>query len=156
MNRWASWCRRALVGASVTWAAALPLATYTASRPQIGAGPYVFALAVYMVGGAVCHQRDERSFHLWAHQMPVCARCAGIYAGAAVGALIAAARLMRSSRPRAPQRRWRTLLVSAAVPAAATLVFEWTTGIMPGNALRAATGVVLGAAVAWLVVYEVN
>jgi hypothetical protein len=47
-------------------------------------------------------------------------------------------------------------VVLALVPTAATLVFEWTTGVTPANWIRAAAGVVLGAAVASLVVYEVN
>jgi hypothetical protein len=40
----------------------------------------------------------------------------------------------------------------AALPAGGTLVFEWLTGVMPSNAIRAATGVALGAAIGWLLV----
>ena len=35
---------------------------------------------------------------------------------------------------------------------AATLVFEWLTGVMPSNGIRAATGVTLGAAIGWMLV----
>ncbi len=45
----------------------------------------VLILGVYGVGSLICHQLPERSYHLWAAQMPVCARCAGIYFGAACG-----------------------------------------------------------------------
>ena len=56
----------------------------------------------------------------------------------------------RSARLRS--RAWnRLLLVSAALPSAATLVFEWTTGVAPSNWIRFAAGVPIGAAVAWLV-----
>jgi uncharacterized membrane protein len=148
MVRWSAWLRRAFIGASVAWAGALPLATYVAARPQTTAAPYLSALAVYMIGGAICHQRDERSFHLWAHQMPVCARCAGIYFGAALAAIAVGAGGFRRWRGPSP----RVALGAAAIPALATLAFEWGIGITPGNALRAATGVVLGAAVGWVLV----
>jgi len=42
-------------------------------------------------------------------------------------------------------------LFIALIPTAATLIFEWTTGVTPGNWVRALTGVPLGAAVAWAV-----
>ena len=48
------------------------------------------AAGTYLIGGVVCHQRPERSFHLHGVQMPVCARCAGLYLGAGLGVLAAA------------------------------------------------------------------
>jgi hypothetical protein len=36
------------------------------------------------------------------------------------------------------------------LPTALTLAYEWTTGIMPSNWIRALAGVPLGAAVIWL------
>jgi hypothetical protein len=47
--------------------------------------------------------------------------------------------------------RIRILLVLALVPALATLVYEWTTGVMPSHAVRAASGVLLGGGVAAIV-----
>jgi uncharacterized membrane protein len=146
--------RRAFVGGSVAWAAALPIATFAASQPQPAASAYLFALATYLVGGAVCHQLDARSFHLWGHQMPVCARCTGIYGGAAIAGIIASWVFV----PRSPSRRGpvrfsaAAVLSAAALPIGLSLAFEWTTGITPSNLTRAATGVVLGAAVAAVVV----
>ena len=43
--------------------------------------------------GRVCHQRPERSFHVAGVQLPVCARCTGLYVSGAAGALAALARL---------------------------------------------------------------
>ncbi len=40
---------------------------------------------VYLAGGFLCHQRPDRSFHAWGLQLPVCARCFGLYAGALLG-----------------------------------------------------------------------
>lgn len=37
------------------------------------------------IGYAVCHQIDGRSFHLLGRQMPLCARCTGMYLGAMLG-----------------------------------------------------------------------
>jgi len=36
----------------------------------------------YLVGYAVCHQLSSHSFHLGGRQLPLCARCTGIYLGA--------------------------------------------------------------------------
>lgn len=37
------------------------------------------------VGYAVCHRIDVRSFHLGERQLPLCARCSGMYLGAVLG-----------------------------------------------------------------------
>jgi hypothetical protein len=42
--------------------------------------------------------------------------------------------------------------LAAMVPTLLTLVYEWTTGIAPTNAVRAAAGLLLGSVVAWLIV----
>ena len=38
-----------------------------------------------LVGYAICHQIPERSFHIAGQQLPLCARCTGIYLGALAG-----------------------------------------------------------------------
>jgi uncharacterized membrane protein len=37
------------------------------------------------IGYAVCHRISERSFHIGNYQLPLCARCTGMYVGAMVG-----------------------------------------------------------------------
>ena len=178
--------RRAFVGASVTWFVALQLATFASSRPSLPTPVYLLSFGTYLVGSLLCHQRPERSFFLWGSQMPVCARCLGIYAGAALAAIALpfVARL-KPSRLRSPAkgasfgearrsangaeaarstgglpplareggalRSTRMLLIVAIVPAAATLVYEWTTGDMPANWIRAVSGVPIGVVVSWIV-----
>ena len=144
--RVAAW---ALATAAVLWAGTLPLAALAADAPP-GSPSSVFAIVVYAIGGVICHQRPERSFHLWSTQLPVCARCTGIYIGAAVGAVAAIAQGRPMSAPTA--RSARLALIAAAAPAALTLVYEWTTGVTPSNELRALTGIVLGVVAAWVVV----
>jgi len=134
--------RRAFIVAAIAWAAALPLAAWIAARP--GASPlYALAVGVYAAGSIVCHQLPGRSFHLWGVQLPVCARCTGIYLGGAVAAMTT---LDSRAQPNA-----RRILLVAALPTAATLIYEWTTAQTPANAIRALAGLPLGAAVAWVV-----
>jgi hypothetical protein len=167
----------ALVAASVAWAVLLVAVPFFASRDH-ASGPVSLAIvAVYAIGGFVCHQLPERSYRLWNAQMPVCARCAGIYFGAAIGALAATFRTAKAVRHHNPEvaqgfppslrfgearrsarrgggspARVRFLLALAAAPTIATLVYEWTTGVMPPHPIRAASGAVIGLAVAWLLV----
>ncbi len=111
-------------------------------------------VAVYAVGHVVCHQLPARSFHLWTVSLPVCARCAGIYLGAASMAIVMAFGGGRDSTDKSRVRgheHARLVLLAALVPTAATLVFEWTTGVMPANWIRALAGLPLGVAVAWAI-----
>ena len=149
--------RPAFVAAAVAWALLLPLVPCIASRPHVSPLAAGLLIAVYAIGGAVCHQLPERSYHLWTAQMPVCARCAGIYVGAAIAAVLATA--PRQRRPPTSgvghrfrgANRWRAILFVALLPTGATLLYEWTTGHIPAHWIRTATGVPLGATVAWMV-----
>ena len=150
--------RRAFQILAVGWAIAVPVAVFAASRHASSASSagYLFALVVYGVGRLICHQRPERSFYLFGAPLAVCARCAGIYAGAALMAIVEGVR----ARPAVPRSSdvsgaaggaARRVLLVAITPTVATLLYEWTTHHMPGHWTRAATGAVLGAAVAWIV-----
>jgi uncharacterized membrane protein len=134
--------------AAVLWAVALPASAYAASLADSAA--HALAAVVYGFGSVICHQKGERSFHLFAEQLPVCARCTGLYVGAAV---IAVPYLFRGLRrpwplaaPGSAHVRW--LLLVALLPAVLSIGWEWATGEVPSNAVRATTGVILGAAVA--------
>ena len=146
--------RRAFLAASIGWGVLLPVATAAAGHTDSSLGFSAVALVSYFVGSLVCHQRPDRSFHLFAVQMPVCARCVGMYAGAAGAALVATLsewsrpKLMRDEAAHLGRMRW--LLIASALPSAATLMYELAAGT-PGNWIRAASGVPLGAAVAWAV-----
>jgi hypothetical protein len=88
---WRSALRPAFVAASVAWAAVLLLAPFVASRPHASDAGAAFMITVYGIGSLLCHQLPERSFRVSSAQMPVCARCAGIYFGAAMAAIVASA-----------------------------------------------------------------
>jgi uncharacterized membrane protein len=106
---------------------------------------------VYEAAGLICHQRPERSFHLAGVQLPVCARCFGLYASGAVGAVAAAIAGVPSSRSR-EDRRAAFVLAIAAAPTAVTLAVEWLGMRHPGGAARAIAAIPLGIAAGWLFV----
>ena len=108
--------------------------------------PPVLAATVYAVGALICHQRPERSFHWEGAQLAVCARCTGIYLGACVTAILVFVPPRRYARQVVEARRLRHWLVAAALPTAITVLAEWAGWWQPSANVRAATGVVLGAA----------
>ncbi|MBU7015015.1 MAG: DUF2085 domain-containing protein [Theionarchaea archaeon] len=87
---------------------------------------------LYLFFSPICHQLPERSFYIVGHQLPVCARCTGIYLGAFVGSLIAS---------ETPPSRW--VLMVAIFPllldGGTQLLFREST-----NTLRLATGLAAG------------
>jgi uncharacterized membrane protein len=144
------------------------------AAPVTAAGAPVSALT-YALGSLICHQRPERSFHIDAAQLPVCARCFGLYVGAAAGAVVAVAAAglkpcatARGSsaglKPGATAKRlWRspsglrtvlrTLLVVAAMPTALSWMLEAAGVWAFSNAARFAAALPLGAVVALTVNY---
>jgi uncharacterized membrane protein len=133
---------------TVAWCVTLVTAP---SWPGEASGP------LYALGSLICHQRPERSFHAAAGQLPVCARCLGVYAGAAIGACAAGAAsglrwLVPAGTAAVARDRAAILLTACALPAAVTLVWEWVGLGSTSNTLRAITGVLLGAGVGLTVV----
>jgi uncharacterized membrane protein len=108
---------------------------------------------LYAIGSVVCHQRPERSFFWDGVQLPVCARCTGLYVGGAV-ALFAwwAARFTghMPGRLLTPPRA-RRVIVLTAIPTAVS----WTAGALGiwdgGNVTRACLALPLGLAVGVIV-----
>jgi len=144
MGRFDPIIRRVFVAASVVWAATILLTPALIDAGSRAASALAFG--IYTGCSAICHQRPERSFRLFGHQMPVCARCTGIYVGAALAGIAVGVSSIRA-------RRWPAVSVALAstVPSLLTLIYEWTTGDMPSNGLRAAAGLPMGAVASWLV-----
>jgi uncharacterized membrane protein len=141
--------RPILVAAPIAWVGAVFGAVLVASRPSVGAPVYAASAAVYEVGSLVCHQLPKRSFYFWGAQLPVCARCTGLYVGAAVAALVATG--MGRVLQRQVWDRAKELLLLGATPTVVTLIYEWFSGSMPGHWARAAAGFPLGAIVMLIV-----
>jgi hypothetical protein len=133
---------RTLCTTAVVWAILVVAAPWLASA-AVGGGVYLSASA-YWLGALVCHQRPDRSFHLAGAQLPVCARCTGLYVSAALGILFAWFR--RSSSRAVPFGAWRSRLAWAALPTVATLAVGWWRPALTSGLVRAVAAVPLGAA----------
>lgn len=104
------------------------------------------------VGYAVCHRIDGRSFHLGDRQIPLCARCTGMY----LGAMLALIFQYRAGRWRAGAPPKRVIAVLAGLALAFTidglnsylsLFPAFPTLYEPRNWLRLLTGTGLGMAI---------
>jgi uncharacterized membrane protein len=130
---WALWT---LAVAVTGWVAAVLAA------PILPAWPAAF---VYGVSSLVCHQLPERSFHWGAAQFAVCARCTGIYVGAALATLAAA--VTGPARVTALRPFVRPLLVASVAPTIVTVLAEWLGVWAPSHAARLVSGLPFGASV---------
>ena len=116
--------------AAVAWSAALFLA------PGL----------LFPAGTFICHQRPDRSFFVHGHQVPVCARCTGLYVGASVAAPLALALAAA-----VPGARARWLIGFAAIPTIVTWSLEFIGTAHFSNISRFLAALPLGAMAAWLV-----
>ena len=107
--------------------------------------PASVGVVIYAIGSLICHQLPERSFHLAGAQLPVCARCLGIYVGLSSGAAVT---WMRASAERstfpAGARSVRRFAALAAAPTAVTVALESIGAWQPANLTRAVAGLPLG------------
>lgn len=102
---------------------------------------------IFAIGGAICHQKPDRSFFIDGHQLPVCARCTGLYVSAAIGLLCwLGFKIARRWRPiLLPPRTVLTVLAIAAVPTILSVASNLL-GLGDGtNATRAMLAIPLGA-----------
>lgn len=128
----------ALTVAATIWALVLVATPLVAARAARGWTPWG-VLLVYQLGALICHQRPERSFHLAGVQMPVCARCFGLYAAGAAGLLVA-----WTLRGTWTRDHVRGLLAVSAIPIAVSVALEWAGAITTTNLFRTMTGWPLG------------
>jgi uncharacterized membrane protein len=136
----------ALAAGALLWAGTLLLAPFALQR---GAGVSMASALIYQGASLICHQKPERSFHLAGIQLPVCARCTGLYLSGAAGAVVAWSGWRR--RPSMP-RATRTALALAALPTALTFGLEFAGLAHPSNIVRAVAALPLGAAAGWIFV----
>lgn len=130
----------------------------TSGQLLVGAAVWAWVAALVLAPaflkplcGFICHQRPERSFFIAGSQLPVCARCLGLYVGA--GVAVPLALLMTSP---VPVLRARTTLLLAALPTAITWTLEVSGAAHFSNAVRFTSALPLGCAAAWLVLRVVG
>jgi uncharacterized membrane protein len=144
-----------LIGA-VVWSATIPLAPRVAraATPRTPLALVLATAAAYEIGGTVCHQRRDRSFHTASVRWPVCARCAGLYMSAGLGGvLILALRRQRGFPPAVTRRGAMLLLLGAGAPTTISWAAERLGLLATTNEWRAALAVPLGLAVSALVAF---
>ncbi|WP_437632619.1 DUF2085 domain-containing protein [Sorangium sp. So ce854] len=123
-------CALALLGA-LPWC--IPLARSRLPLGELGA-------TLDRLFAPMCHRLPERSLALEGVLMPLCSRCAGIFAGVAAGAAIA--------RPRLAMAAWRPILIALSALMAADVVTQ-DLGLRPAwHVPRVATGLAFGYAAA--------
>ena len=112
------------------------------------------------IGYAVCHRIDTRSFYLGDRQIPLCARCSGMYLGVLAGFLYQLRLGKRSHFPPKPILVAFGLLGLAfaldGLNSYLTLFPGYTPIYPPNNALRLATGTGLGLLIAVVLMPVVN
>jgi uncharacterized membrane protein len=135
--------------AALTAAAILWVVVILTSPIALAHGYVVLPTVVYEIGGMICHQKPERSFHLLGIQLPVCARCFGLYGSGAAGALVA---YLGPAVEPSSSRLSAAILGLAALPTAVSVGSEWLGILHPGSAARAIAAIPLGLAAAWLFV----
>ena len=103
---------------------------------------------VYLVGSMVCHQLPGRSFHWFGAKLPVCARCSGLYLGAAIGVVGFRLWAIFRTGSHQPIRAGRAtqLLVLASLPTLVTLSTAAVGLWDPPNLTRFLSALPLGAA----------
>ena len=139
------------------WVGVLVVTPYLVAHHRSWSPGQLVAGAAYVVGGIVCHQQVDRSFHPWERPLPVCARCAGLYAAAPfgiVGGFVRRQSSRRGRRDRAfrqPLSTLRAVLLVAAIPTLAMVAAEMVGVAEPSNVVRAVSALPLGCVVAWVV-----
>ncbi len=117
----------------------------------------ISAALIYAAGAIVCHQRPERSFHRDGKQLPVCARCLGLYGGGLIGVIgwAGLGGLGRSVSARARRvlqsSRLRLWLVFMALPTLLTMATAWLGWWDAPNVPRTLLALPFGAAIGALV-----
>lgn len=120
------------------------------------------------IGYAVCHRIDERSFHIFGRQLPLCARCTGEFNAAAVSLLFMG--FVSKKRAGLPRKSILALLVvfflAFAIDGSNSYLYLLKTAMgrfenipniyVPNNTLRLLTGTGMGLAMAAMLYPVVN
>jgi len=127
---------------TITWCAALFLAPILAGGTGVvhAAGGFL-----YQFFHPICHQLEERSFHIAGRQLAVCSRCSSIYLAFLAGTIL----LPLVAKRVVPSR----LLLALSV---APMLLDVLTGALGlhevSNATRAVTGAMFGLVIPFFVI----
>ena len=140
--------KTALAYWSISVIVVFSLVSLIAVAPVAAASGYSeVAAGIYRAFGIICHQLPERSYFFDEHQLAVCSRCTGLYAGFLFTLLLYP--LIRSLRnPVMPHPRW---LLFAVVPLAIDFSVNFFGFWLNTHTSRLLTGAMLGSAVVFYV-----
>ena len=133
-----------LPAAACLWVVILVLVPFALARGVFPLG----TAATYQAASILCHQKFERSFTVAKMQMPVCARCFGLYLAGGVGALAAFGFARR--RPAPGVHAVRIALAVTALPVLLSVGLEWSAVMEGSNVSRFASALPLGLSAGWL------
>jgi uncharacterized membrane protein len=146
-DKGAQMMRTWIVVAAVLWPAVLSAALID----RFDGHPHVSSGLVYVAASRVCHQKPDRSFSTHGVQWPVCARCAGLYLGAPIGAALGLTAFLRVRRA-----TLLPALLTAAAPTTITWAIEALARVPVGPEVRMAAAVPLGGAVTFVLLAVVS
>jgi uncharacterized membrane protein len=139
-----------LLACCVAWAAAIVAAPVLAAQAPPRSAGLAAAAVTYLAGGAVCHQRIDRSFSTAGVPWPVCGRCAGLYLSAAIAVLVLGPAAWAGAVSRPGDRVLKWLVALAAMPLAIAWSLEQAGLLAADTMTRAATAAPLGCAIGGL------
>ena len=120
-----------ILGGALPWLGPL----WRSSVPRSKVGP-----ALDLVFVPMCHRLPERTLRIAGELMPLCSRCAGVFAGVAIGAIVA--------RPWLPLARWRGMIAATGALMALDVLTQ-DVGLHPvWHPTRVLTGLLFGYALA--------
>ena len=130
----------AIILGSVAWCSTLVLTPLLAGS---SAGTFLYSFF-----HSICHQIDQRSFHVMGQPLAVCSRCSAIYFAFLVGTVLYP--FIRSVQHPATPSRW--LLIGALLP----MVLDVFTGLLGmheiTNTTRTLTGSVFGLLLPFIII----
>jgi len=106
-----------------------------------------FAGLIYLFFKPTCHQMASRSFSLWRHQLPVCARCTGIWISLMIFGYIGTILLFAEKIKPLKLYGFAIGLIPLAIDGSTQLIGLWKSN----NILRLTTGAISGAVIIWFI-----
>ncbi len=113
---------------------------------------------LYQIGYAICHQLPDRSFFVYDHSLPLCARCTGIYIGMFIDfSLYFFIKFLKNKKPILPPPLWINILsVSFTFLMAAQAISSIFIDYSFDKEIRFITGILFGISLPWYLLITLN
>ena len=113
---------------------------------------------LYQIASAICHQLPERSFFVYNQQLPLCARCAGIYLGMFIAfSFYFFFKIIKNKKPIKPPALWINILSIFFIFLMAAQAISMLFITIPfENEVRFITGILFGFSLPWYLLLTIN